>query len=265
LDEFEDAVDLEFDGVETNLDVRNEIGVPFLIDFSDFSTTGGSAGSEDFGSAILPGAGVSGTTGTVPAAVSTTQESNITFTFGDNGGDEMDNIINNFPEQFVSPSSGTPNPGAVTPSTTHNFMSLNSEMEIIATIDVPLTISLGEYILDTISFDIDLGDIDSAEKVIIGVNSTNTLPFNAYAFIHADDVTNPKLNVSDTTIFTRGTNEQHKIEISDPDRIRDLIAADELKIIISVDTEGGSATPINSNMKLELDLYVNAKFFIDPN
>jgi len=265
LDDFRDITNLKFEGVQTSLVVKNQLGAPVQLDFSDFTTTGGTS-SYTMGDALLEDQeGVVGTLATIPAALSTSDTSEITFIFE---GDEMDDIISGLPTAFVSPDSARPNPevvDATDAASTYNFMNTTSELEIIATVGVPLSVTLDEYIIDTIDVDVDFGSIDSAITMIVGINSINTLPFNAYAKIYADDDYSLVLNES-STVFTRSEGvEKHKMEISDPVKMEALLQAKELHVVISFDTEGGNAVAVTNDMKIELDFYVNGEFVFDPN
>jgi len=266
LDEFRDVEGLiSFDGIQTTLEITNELGAPLQFDFAQFLATGGSDGDKNLGSALLSSnEGVTGSIALIPAAISTTESSQATFVFGDNGGDEMDEIINTLPTAFVSPSSATPNPAAVA-ETTHNFMNTESEMKIVSTIEIPLSFSLSRYSFDTISVDVDLGSVDSIISLGLGMNVTSTLPFNAYARIYADDDYVNMLNVSDT-LFSRSEEvQEYMINISDPDRMSALLNAEKLNVVISFDTDGSEPVPISSDMGIELDLYFDGEFVIDPN
>jgi len=276
LDDFRDITDLTFSGIQTTLVVSNELGAPVQLDFSDFIATGGSSGDLSLGDALEEGQeGVDGTTATIPAASSViytsgtaeVDASEITFVFG---GDAMDDIINDLPTAMVSPDSATPNPDVVDVTdaeNTHNFMNTTSKLEIIATVGVPLSVTIDEYIIDTIEVDVDLESIDSAISMIVGINAINTLPFNAYAEIYADDDYTLMLNDS-STVFSRTEDVkavEHKIGISDPDKMSALLEAKKLNVIVSLDTDGGNAVAVTNDMTLELDFYVNGEIVFDPN
>ncbi|SMD39114.1 hypothetical protein SAMN04488029_4050 [Reichenbachiella faecimaris] len=96
----------------------------------------------------------------------------------------INELLNSTPVLMDFSISGIPNPASSTLD--NNFMLEESEIEVVSVIDIPLQFQMDGFSVD-FDFEMDLSDIEKADRIAFSIVATNEIPFAGTIDLHFVD------------------------------------------------------------------------------